>query len=118
MTSRECVRRALTFKECGEIPTERNDVTGPDFTYGRGRAGGVPVNAKGVRTDEWGVEWTAAEDGVCGEVKRAAICDWDDLDGFTPPCRRILFEVMSAAALPRSAPSLFRFLRARGSRRR
>ena len=40
MTSRECVRRALTFKECGEIPTERDDVTAPDFTYGRGRAGG------------------------------------------------------------------------------
>lgn len=96
MTSRECVRRALTFKECGEIPTERDDVTGPDFTYGKGRAGGVPVNAKGVRTDEWGVEWTAAEDGVCGEVKRAAICDWDDLDGFTPP-----YDVLREADLSR-----------------
>ncbi|MDR1092788.1 MAG: methyltransferase [Clostridiales bacterium] len=87
MTSRELVVRALTFRECPEIPTERDDVGGgaPIFTYGAGRAGGVPVNVKGVRYDEWGTEWVAGEDGVCGEVKRYQLADWEDLKTFSPP---------------------------------
>ncbi|HIZ20130.1 MAG TPA: methyltransferase [Firmicutes bacterium] len=85
MTSRELVKRALNFEECDRIPTERDDVTGPIYTLGSGRKSGVPENTKGVRTDEWGVEWIAYEDGVCGEVKHPPLESWDDLDSFTPP---------------------------------
>lgn len=100
MTSRELVKRALDFKECDVIPTERDDVTGPIFTYGPGRTSGVPVNTKGVRTDEWGVEWTASEDGVCGEVKHVMIREWEDLDKFTPP-----YDVLREADLSQVAKS-------------
>ena len=85
MTSRELVKLALDFKDCPRIPTERDDVTGADFTYGLGRTGGVPVNAMGTRYDEWGTEWVAIEDGVCGEVKRPMLTEWSGLDGFSPP---------------------------------
>lgn len=85
MTKRELVKRALEFKECDVIPTERDDVTGPYYTLGNGRRSGVPENTRGVRTDEWGVEWIAYEDGVCGEVKHPLFKSWDDLDTFTPP---------------------------------
>jgi len=85
MTSRELIKRALDFQDCPRIPTERDDVTGADFTYGKGRTSGVPVNAMGTRYDEWGTEWVAIEDGVCGEVKRPMLTDWRDLDGFAPP---------------------------------
>ena len=35
--------------------------------------------------DEWGCVWTAAEDGVVGEVKTAQLEDWSALDSFQPP---------------------------------
>ena len=85
MTSRELVKAALNFQEVKEIPTERDDVTGPIFTYGKGRTSGVPANCKGKRTDEWGVEWEAYEDGVCGEVKRPLFDDYSFLDTYKPP---------------------------------
>lgn len=100
MTSRELVKRALNFETCDTIPTERDDVTGPMYVYGKGRTSGVPVNTKGVRTDEWGVEWTASENGVCGEVKSVLIPEWEDLDKFSPP-----YDVLEQADLSQVAES-------------
>ncbi len=85
MNSRDLVKKALHFEHCDEIPTDRHDATGPMFTYGKGRISGVPFGVKGERTDEWGVKWAAAEDGVSGEVVEPLIKEWSDLDGFKPP---------------------------------
>lgn len=94
MTSRELVKNALTFKECPRTPIDIHDTYGPDYTYGLGRISGVPYAAKGVRLDNWGCEWIAAEDGVAGEVKNPLIKERKDLKNFTPP-----FDVLDEADL-------------------
>ncbi len=96
LSSRELVRAALDFKPVQTIPTEFHDVTGADFTYGPGRTAGVPVNTKGVRYDEWGTQWVAGEDGVCGEVKQPLLENWEQLEHFKPP-----YDVLEQADLSR-----------------
>lgn len=88
------VKAVFEFKEVSEIPTEFHDTTGPYFVYGPGKTSGVPVNTKGIRYDEWGTQWTANEDGVCGEVKLPLIDDWSKLETFRPP-----YEVLEQADL-------------------
>lgn len=85
ITSRELIKKALNFELCERIPTDRDDATGPMFTYGIGRTSGVPEGTKGIRYDQWGVKWEASEDGVSGEVKGCLIDDWSKLADFTPP---------------------------------
>lgn len=85
MTSRERVVRALTFQPVDRIPTERDDVSGPRYTYGPGRTLGQWYS-KGRYVDAWGCVWEAAEDGVAGEVKEAPLRGgWSALTHFQPP---------------------------------
>jgi uroporphyrinogen decarboxylase len=107
MTSRERVRRTLTFgcpdrapRDLWALPgilRERraemdavlaaypNDMTGPDVRYGRAeRASGTEAEV-GVYTDEWGCPFTVAEPGVIGEVKAPPLADWSALDHLRPP---------------------------------
>jgi uroporphyrinogen decarboxylase len=86
MTSRQRVINALTFQPVDRIPTERDDVYGPRYTYGPGRSSGPQACGKGRYTDVWGCVWEAAEDGVCGEVKASPLRgDWSALARFQPP---------------------------------
>lgn len=94
MESRKRVINALRFKEVDRIPIENyhgdlnkyypSDVWSPSFKYGVGKKNGI-INSKGSWTDEWGCKWTAAEDGVKGEVKHSPISDWANLNTFSPP---------------------------------
>ena len=96
MTPRERVIAALTMRPYDRVPREMmfgfadllhdypSDVTGVDFRYGKGKFQGV-INAKGNWTDEWGCIWTAAEEGVKGEVKEYLLEDWASFDTFSPP---------------------------------
>ncbi len=85
MQSRELVKAAMTFRTTPRIPDEMHDVSGVAYTYGPGRTAGVPVGVRGIRYDAWGTEWTAGEDGVCGEVKHYQLDDWGKLEDFRPP---------------------------------
>ena len=40
---------------------------------------------KGLFTDDWGCVFTAAEDGVIGEVKAPPLADWSALAAYQPP---------------------------------
>jgi len=105
MTSRERVRRALTFEEVDRIPIENSfggelerrfpsDVARPPFHYPAGRSWGVE-NQQGWRMDIWGCVWEAGEDGVCGEVKDPPFkSDWSALRSYQPP-----WEVLQGADL-------------------
>ncbi len=96
MTSRERVIAALTMKPFDRVPREMmfgfedllrdypSDVAGVAYHYGKGKFQGV-INAKGSWTDEWGCVWTAAEEGVKGEVKEYLLDDWSKLEHFSPP---------------------------------
>jgi len=107
MTSRERVRRALTFQRPDRAPRELWTLPGvqmfrqaeveavlasfpPDFatpevTYGVGRmARGTPATV-GTYIDEWGCPFTVAQPGVIGEVKQPPLADWAALDHLRPP---------------------------------
>jgi len=62
-----------------------SDFGGPECRYGEAtRKRGTPAEV-GTYVDEWGCEWTVAEDGVCGEVKNPPLADWSALKSFQPP---------------------------------
>lgn len=90
MISRERVKKALNFEEVDRMPLEGHpdtavtDVSGPSFTYGKGKSKG-DTNKKGSYIDQWGCLWEVGEDGVKGEVKTPLLTDWSMLDSFTPP---------------------------------
>lgn len=96
MTGRERTIAALTMKEFDRVPREMmfgypdllrdypSDVTGVAYYYGKGKFQGS-IGAKGNWIDEWGCVWTAAEDGVKGEVKEYLLDDWSKLGSFSPP---------------------------------
>ena len=107
MTSRERVRRALTFQNPDRAPRELwrlpgvemfrraeldavlgrypEDFVYPEVKYGKAdRASGTP-NVVGTYTDEWGCVWHVGEPGVIGEVKGPVLPDWAALDHLRPP---------------------------------
>jgi hypothetical protein len=107
MTSRERVRRALTFQCPNRAPRELwalpgitmfrkaemdallarfpSDFRGPDVKYGTGRRASGTVAVVGTYTDEWGCPFTVAEPGVIGEVKAPPLADIAALDHLRPP---------------------------------
>lgn len=107
MTSRERVRRALTFQNPDRAPRDLwwlpgvemfrraelesildrypLDFTFPDFEYGPSeRARGRPY-VVGTYVDEWGCPRTTVIPGVAGEVKEPPLADWSALKRFRPP---------------------------------
>jgi uroporphyrinogen decarboxylase len=62
-----------------------SDFGGPWVKYGESTRSKGEQGQVGVYVDEWGVEWTAAEPGVAGEVKNPPLADWNALNSFTPP---------------------------------
>ena len=111
MTSRERVKRALSFEEVDRIPIENGfegelqrkyptDVVVPPYRYPDGKSWGVE-NQKGPRMDIWGCTWEAGEDGVCGEVKASPLWnDWSGLKTFKAP-----MEVLAGADLSQVNPA-------------
>jgi hypothetical protein len=107
MTSRERVRRALTFDAPDRVPRQlwalpgvvngrrteyddmvkrfASDFAGPRYKYGQSlRAKGTPA-ALGTYTDAWGSVWSVLEDGVVGEVKAPPLADWSALKHYELP---------------------------------
>ena len=107
MTSRERVRRTLTFRSPDRIPRDLWMLgTVPrrhkaelqailerfpgDFVYAPVRYG-PNLRAKGStgdligHTDEWGCRFDVLEEGVHGEVREPILSDWNALAGLTPP---------------------------------
>ena len=107
MTSRERVVRCLNFDCPDRAPRDLwylagvhmlraaevadvlarfpGDFESPRVPYGKSeRMRGTPAEV-GRYTDEWGCEWTVAEIGVCGEVKKPPLADWSALKTFSPP---------------------------------
>jgi len=107
MTSRERVIRTLDFEGPDRAPRDLwalpgvtryrkdemddlltrfpRDFVNPEFRYGpssRARGNSAEV---GTYVDEWGCEWSVAEPGVVGEVKRPPLADWAALGSWTPP---------------------------------
>ncbi len=93
MTSREIVRRTLTF----EAP-ERVAMTLPapypnDMCYAgatddpdHASTGWAEVGGgRWEHTDEWGNTWARIEGFSKGQVSRGSLEDWDNLDAFEPP---------------------------------
>ncbi len=61
-----------------------SDIGYPKFTYGKGRASGMPYS-RGTYIDAWGCVWDVGENMVKGEVKVPMLTDWGKLDTFQPP---------------------------------
>ena len=107
MTSRERVRRALTFQNPDRAPRELwalpgitmfrkdemdallarfpSDFTGPDVTYGTGQRAHGTEAVVGSYSDAWGCVFRVAEPGVVGEVKGPPLADMAALDHLRPP---------------------------------
>lgn len=107
MTSRERVRRALTFQYPDRVPRQitylpgvlmhraeelrrlqgrfPDDITGPRVRYGDGRRARGAQWEVGQYTDAWGSVWHVAEPGVIGEVKEFPLADWSALDSYELP---------------------------------
>lgn len=118
MTSRERVRRALTFQNPDRAPRQLWNLPGvrmfqekdllevkenyppdfgsADFTFGIGKLFSGTPNEVGSYRDEWGSIWHMAEPGVAGEVKEPVLADWAALDHFRPP-----YEILEGADLSR-----------------
>ena len=119
MSSRERVRRALTFQQpdraprdlwmLGTIPKYRraeldavlqrfpSDFVGTPVKWGESAVADGVIGDVGFYTDEWGSVWEVLEEGVCGEVKRPALDDWSRLRSFAPP-----YELLDGIDLSRS----------------
>jgi hypothetical protein len=86
------------------------DFEGSGPAYGPShRKNGSPAEI-GTYTDEWGCEWSVAEVGVCGEVKRAPLADWSALQDFAPPWE--ILDHADFAAVNSRCRSSDRFIRA------
>ncbi len=62
-----------------------SDFAAPCVKYGVSPRERGAEGRKGTYTDAWGCEWTAAEDGVCGEVKNPPLADWSALENYRAP---------------------------------
>ena len=108
MTSRERVKRTLTFSKPDRVPRDLwalpyislfrkdeleivqkkypSDIGRPELSPGGGGDDGIKKLSKpGAYTDEWGSVWEIAEPGIVGEVKQPVLADWSKLDKFKPP---------------------------------
>ncbi len=107
MTSRERVRRCLRFESPDRAPRdlwalpavpmflpEAFSEVNRRYPGDLGGAGGTCPPAerqsgeafrKGTWVDEWGCVWSAAEDGVAGEVTEPPLADYSALDTYQPP---------------------------------
>jgi hypothetical protein len=107
MTSRERVQRCLTFQSPDRAPRELwalpaagmfqaeevaqvtarfpGDFGGAGGKYPASERARGEVGRQGTNVDEWGVEWTVAEDGVVGEVRNPLLADWSALATYQPP---------------------------------
>ncbi len=108
MTSRERVKRALTFSKPDRAPRDiwalpyislfrrdeldavlkkyPSDIGRPELSPGGGGEDEiVKLSKPGTYTDEWGSVWEIAEPGVVGEVKHPVLADWAALAKFQPP---------------------------------
>jgi len=116
MTSRERVVRCLQFEHPDRAPRDLwtlpgvemfrqeelqallqrfpRDITWAEYRYGAARRTKGKPNRIGVYVDEWGCAWSAAEDGVVGEVKHHPLADWSALASYTAP-----WEVLEEADL-------------------
>jgi uroporphyrinogen decarboxylase len=113
MTSRERVRKALTFghpdrvprdiwvlpaavNSNGKEPLELIHRTYPmDLCHEWNYLSGDSYTP-GTHLDEWGVTWTTIRAGYTGEVKEALIKDWDDLKRLKAPLECIRTTVEKA----------------------
>lgn len=107
MTSRERVRRTLTFQNPDRAPRDLwwlpgvemfrkaelaclldrfpSDFIFPEVKCAKAeRASGTP-NVVGTYTDEWGCPRTVASPGVTGEVKEPPLANWTALEHLRPP---------------------------------
>ncbi len=93
MTSREIIRRVLTFEHPPRIGRSLPEPYGSDFA-GESIAPAADFVAPrhapqgGERRrwqDEWGVIWHSLTDYDQGEVAQGAITDWSQLDSWRPP---------------------------------
>jgi hypothetical protein len=107
MTSRERVVRALTFQDPDRAPrdlwtlpgvqlhrrselatlraTYPSDFGSPPDPYGPSQRIAGDLGMEAGYTDEWGCVWSAAEDGVVGEVKEHPLADWSNLPRYAAP---------------------------------
>ena len=93
MTSREIVRRVLTFDSPPRIGLTLPDPYGNDLClHGiepapnyRPREYPPQGREKWRRQDEWGSIWASLTDYDSGEVVQPAITDWSQLDSYRPP---------------------------------
>ena len=106
MTSRERVFRTLEFRGPDRAPRQlwslawvsqfakaELDAVNQRFRGDFGAIGGLARGdrargqsaRKGVAVDDWGCPFTAAEDGVVGEVLDPPLADWAALTNFCPP---------------------------------
>jgi hypothetical protein len=107
MTSRERVRRALTFSHPDRAPRDLwvlpyvqlfrrpeldallaahpGDFARPELSPGSDDADLTKLSEPGSYTDEWGSVWNLAEPGVVGEVKAPILQDWSRLASFRAP---------------------------------
>ena len=107
MTSRELVRRTLSFEKPSRIPRQKwilpwaeshfPDVVRelerrfPDDLVAAPAAYTMPLNTVGSRyepgtyIDEWGCVFRNLHDGVIGIVQDPLIAEWTDLERFHPP---------------------------------
>lgn len=107
MTSRERVRRALTFQGPDRVPRDLwalgtipkyhkaaldallnrypTDFDGTPIKWGESAVADGVIGEVGTYTDEWGSVWQVLEEGVCGEVIQPALDDWSKFDAFAPP---------------------------------
>lgn len=111
MTSRERVFKTLNHEEIDRFPRTlwalpgvglfkadqladfykrfETDIMNPKINYGKSRyAQGTP-GRKGNYVDEFGCFWTAAEEGIVGEVKKPVLADWDDYNDYRFPTELI-----------------------------
>lgn len=107
MTSRERILHCMAFEGTDRVPRDLwwlpgiemaratelkamqhaypSDFARPTPSYGPSKRKQGSPSEVGSYTDEWGCEWSVAEMGVCGEVKKAPLADWTTLETYEPP---------------------------------
>lgn len=84
MTSREAVRRALTFQTPAWLPHDFPGQWGSDFAW-LAAATPSPDHRPTKGVDEWGAVWDNVGDCLVGEVKVYPLEDWANFDTLSVP---------------------------------